>query len=94
MISILQIIDPLLVYDNINLGRRIDPLWPDEKWRAKGGRNDWKDWLPQEEMEGPVIDIRSRILITNEFSRFFCIAHGIHFFSRLFISGPLAIEKW
>ena len=49
-----QIIDPLQVYDNINLGRRIDPLWPDELWRSRGGRNSWKDWLPEEDMEGTV----------------------------------------
>lgn len=49
-----QIVDPLQVYDNINLGRRIDPQWPNEKWRARGGRSDWKDWLPQENMEGKV----------------------------------------
>ena len=42
------------MYDNINLGRRIDPLWPDEFWRSKGGRNNWKDWLPEEGMEGTV----------------------------------------
>ena len=42
------------MYDNINLGRRIDPLWPDEFWRSKGGRNNWKDWLPEEGMEGIV----------------------------------------
>jgi hypothetical protein len=49
-----RILDPLQVYDNINLGRRIDPLWPDEFWRSKGGRNNWKDWLPEEGMEGTV----------------------------------------
>lgn len=43
------------MYDNINLGRRIDPLWPDESWRARGGRNDWKNWLPDEGMEGVVV---------------------------------------
>ena len=52
--SFFQIIDPLQVYDNINLGRRIDPLWPDELWRSRGGRNSWKDWLPEEDMEGTV----------------------------------------
>ena len=50
----LQIVDPLQVYDNINLGRRIDPMWPNENWRLKGGRNSWKDWLPEEDMEGTV----------------------------------------
>ena len=52
---IFQIVDPLQVYDNINLGRRIDPLWPDELWRSRGGRNSWKDWLPEEDMEGTVM---------------------------------------
>ena len=33
---VVRILDPLLVYDNINLGRRIDPVWPDLEWRAKG----------------------------------------------------------
>ena len=46
--------DPLQVYDNINLGRRIDPMWPNESWRARGGRNNWKDWLPEADMEGAV----------------------------------------
>ena len=50
-----QIVDPFQVYDNINLGRRIDPMWPDEQWRARGGRNNWKDWLPEEDMEGEVL---------------------------------------
>lgn len=49
-----RILDPIQVHDNINLGRRIDPLWPDEFWRSRGGRNNWKDWLPQEGMEGIV----------------------------------------
>jgi hypothetical protein len=30
-----RILDPLLVYDNLNLGRRIDPVWPEPEWRAK-----------------------------------------------------------
>lgn len=54
LFCIFQIVDPLQVYDNINLGRRIDPLWPDEMWRSRGGRNNWKDWLPEEGMEGTV----------------------------------------
>ena len=53
----LQIVDPLQVYDNINLGRRIDPMWPNENWRLKGGRNSWKDWLPEEDMEGTVCSL-------------------------------------
>ena len=49
--------DPLQVYENMNLGRRIDPMWPSEEWRLKGGRNNWKDWLPEKDMEGIVSDI-------------------------------------
>ena len=50
-----RILDPLQVYDNMNLGRRIDPYWPDPEWRAKGGRNAWTSWIPLENMEGPVV---------------------------------------
>merc|ERR1712038_661896 len=50
-----KITDPFQVYDNINLGRRIDPLWPDELWRSRGGRNSWKDWIPEEGMEGTIV---------------------------------------
>ena len=50
-----RIIDPLMVYDNINLGRRIDPVWPEAEWRAKGGRNSWNNWIPMEEMKGVVL---------------------------------------
>ena len=44
-----------MVYDNINLGRRIDPVWPEAEWRAKGGRNSWNNWIPMEEMKGVVL---------------------------------------
>ncbi|XP_044731162.1 pecanex-like protein 1 isoform X2 [Chrysoperla carnea] len=50
-----RILDPNLVYDAINLGRRIDVTWPDEKMRAHGGRSYWKDWLPEKGMEGTVV---------------------------------------
>ncbi|XP_025412111.1 pecanex-like protein 1 isoform X3 [Sipha flava] len=49
------ILDPLQVYDAINLGRRIDVVWPDEKMRIRGGRSHWKDWLPEKGMEGLVV---------------------------------------
>ena len=49
-----RINDPNQVYDKINLGRRIDPIWPDETWRFKGGRDYWKNWVPDESMEGIV----------------------------------------
>merc|ERR1712013_335713 len=54
-VAIGRILDPLQVYDNMNLGRRIDPLWPDPDWRAKGGRNAWNSWIPLENMEGPIV---------------------------------------
>lgn len=54
MILCLQIQDPNQVYDAINLGRRIDVVWPDEKMRARGGRSSWRDWLPEKGMEGQV----------------------------------------
>ena len=50
-----RIVDPLQVYDNMNLGRRIDPYWPDPEWRSKGGRNAWSSWIPLENMEGPIV---------------------------------------
>ena len=46
--------DPNQVYDAINLGRRIDVHWPDERMRARGGRSHWRDWLPEKGMEGQV----------------------------------------
>lgn len=49
-----QINDPNSVYDCINLGRRIDVLWPNEFMRTRGGRSYWRDWLPETGMEGPV----------------------------------------
>ncbi|XP_050297941.1 pecanex-like protein 1 isoform X2 [Anthonomus grandis grandis] len=50
-----KIMDPNLVYDCINLGRRIDVSWPTEYMRCRGGRSYWKDWLPEAGMEGPVV---------------------------------------
>lgn len=49
-----QIVDPNLVYDAINMGRRIDVTWPTEYMRVRGGRSFWKDWVPESGMEGPV----------------------------------------
>lgn len=54
-----QIQDPNQVYDAINLGRRIDVVWPDERMRARGGRSHWRDWLPERGMEGQVYIIIS-----------------------------------
>ncbi|XP_049826053.1 pecanex-like protein 1 isoform X3 [Aethina tumida] len=53
--SRVRIIDPNMVYDCINMGRRIDVQWPKEYMRAKGGRNNWKDWVPETGMEGNVV---------------------------------------
>ena len=44
-----------MVFDNINLGRRIDVQWPEDSWRTKGGKNNWSDWKPQRGMEGNVV---------------------------------------
>jgi hypothetical protein len=37
------------------LGRRIDVIWPNEQFRASGGRSSWKDWHPCEGMVGYVV---------------------------------------
>ncbi|XP_075233994.1 pecanex isoform X2 [Lycorma delicatula] len=50
-----RIVDVNQVYDAINLGRRIDVSWPDERMRANGGRSHWHDWLPEKGMEGQVV---------------------------------------
>lgn len=50
-----QIIDANQVYDTLNLGRRIDVLWPDEGMRKRGGRSFWGHWVPVEGMEGTVV---------------------------------------
>lgn len=55
VIERVRIVDPYQVHDALNLGRRIDVLWPDEKMRARGGRTFWKDWLPEIGMEGIVV---------------------------------------
>ncbi|CAK1542907.1 unnamed protein product [Leptosia nina] len=49
------ILEPLGVYDCINLGRRIDVLWPSEYQRERGGRNFWGSWVPQAGMDGLVV---------------------------------------
>ncbi|XP_019777506.1 pecanex-like protein 1 isoform X3 [Delphinus delphis] len=50
-----QIVDPSQILDGINLSKRKELQWPDEGIRLKAGRNSWKDWSPQEGMEGHVI---------------------------------------
>ncbi|XP_022827054.1 protein pecanex [Spodoptera litura] len=49
------IIEPLGVYDCINLGRRIDVQWPSEAERERGGRNYWGTWVPLAGMDGLVV---------------------------------------
>jgi len=48
------IIDANQVYDGLNLGRRIDVVWPDEFMRSRGGRSYWQNWVPEDQMEGLV----------------------------------------
>ncbi|KAH9509316.1 Pecanex-like protein 1, partial [Bulinus truncatus] len=50
-----RIMDPSLIYDTTNLGRRIDLLWPNEEWRLAGGKSGWKDWTPKKGMEGTIV---------------------------------------
>ncbi|XP_068632284.1 pecanex-like protein 1 [Battus philenor] len=49
------IVEPLGVYDCINLGRRIDVQWPSETQRERGGRNFWGSWVPLAGMDGLVV---------------------------------------
>lgn len=53
--QLVKIVDPNQVYDTINLGRRIDVLWPSQTIRNQGGKSYWKSWLPEEGMEGVVV---------------------------------------
>lgn len=52
---VLQIMDTSYVFDNINLGRRIDVQWPNEEWRQSGGKSGWNGWSPSRGMEGMVV---------------------------------------
>ncbi|XP_058129771.1 protein pecanex [Anopheles ziemanni] len=49
------IVDASQICDSLDLGRRIDVIWPNEEFRASGGRQSWKDWCPQEGMVGLVV---------------------------------------
>ncbi|CAF2855836.1 unnamed protein product [Rotaria sp. Silwood2] len=49
------IIDTTAIYDSINLGRRIDVIWPNEQMRLNGGRNVWSGWMPSVGMTGLVV---------------------------------------
>uniref|UniRef100_A0A1Q3F6X8 Pecanex-like protein n=1 Tax=Culex tarsalis TaxID=7177 RepID=A0A1Q3F6X8_CULTA len=46
------IVDAAQIYDCLDLGRRIDVIWPSEQFRSLGGRSSWKEWTPQEGMVG------------------------------------------
>ncbi|XP_058843336.1 pecanex-like protein 1 isoform X3 [Acipenser ruthenus] len=50
-----QVIDPSQVLDTINLSKRKELQWPDEVVRLRAGRSCWREWSPQEGMEGHVI---------------------------------------
>ncbi|XP_077118330.1 pecanex-like protein 1 isoform X8 [Ranitomeya variabilis] len=49
-----QIVDPSQVLEGVNISKRKELQWPDELVRLKAGKNSWKDWIPQEGMEGHV----------------------------------------
>eukprot|EP00062_Callorhinchus_milii_P008711 gi/632951714/ref/XP_007891451.1/ PREDICTED: pecanex-like protein 1 isoform X2 [Callorhinchus milii] len=50
-----QILDTSQVMEAINMSKRRELHWPDEAIRMRAGRSSWKDWSPQEGMEGHVI---------------------------------------
>lgn len=43
------------MYDCLDLGRRIDVVWPCEEMRKAGGRSSWGRWVPQKDMMGTVV---------------------------------------
>lgn len=49
------IVDSGEIYDCLDLGRRIDVVWPSEQMRSSGGRSSWKEWTPQEGMVGFIV---------------------------------------
>lgn len=49
------IVDSGEIYDCLDLGRRIDVVWPNEQMRSSGGRSSWKEWIPQEGMVGFIV---------------------------------------
>lgn len=53
------IVSTLEIYDCLDLGRRIDVLWPNECMRLAGGRSSWKksSWEPKEGMVGYTVRI-------------------------------------
>ncbi|XP_030627629.1 pecanex-like protein 1 isoform X3 [Chanos chanos] len=50
-----QIVDVNQVLEVINLSKRKELQWPDESIRLRAGRSWWREWSPQEGMEGHVI---------------------------------------
>ncbi|CAH1237391.1 unnamed protein product [Diabrotica balteata] len=53
--SRVRIIEPGAVFDSVNQIGKVDLLWPNEFFRMRGGRTYWKDWIPEEGMEGTVV---------------------------------------
>lgn len=49
------IVDSSEIYDCLDLGRRIDVVWPNEAMRMAGGRSSWKEWTPKEGMVGYIV---------------------------------------
>lgn len=49
------IVDSGEIYDYLDMGRRIDVVWPSEDMRLSGGRSSWKEWIPQEGMVGYIV---------------------------------------
>lgn len=52
------------ILEGINLSKRKELQWPDEGIRLKAGRNSWKDWSPQEGMEGHVSSPEAAVCVS------------------------------
>ncbi|GAB1609485.1 1,Pecanex 2,Pecanex 3, pecanex [Argonauta hians] len=50
-----RIMDPSQMYDNMNLGRRIDVQWPRDDWKQHGGKSGWNGWTPTKGLEGTIV---------------------------------------
>ncbi|CAM9837281.1 unnamed protein product [Lampetra fluviatilis] len=50
-----QIVDVSQVLDSVHASKRRELQWPDDSVRARAGRAAWRDWSPQDGMEGTVI---------------------------------------
>ncbi|CAI9723871.1 1,Pecanex 2,Pecanex 3, pecanex [Octopus vulgaris] len=50
-----RIMDPSQMYDNMNLGRRIDVQWPRDDWKQNGGKSGWNGWTPTKGLEGTIV---------------------------------------